>query len=41
MRITPKETFQKNVNKIQAQGYKIDVDDKPVPDRIPNQETEK
>ena len=37
---TPKETLYVNINELQAQGYEVDDDNKPVHDIILNPETQ-
>ena len=40
MCITPKSTLQKNTIELQAQGYEVDDDNKPVPNNTPNPDTQ-
>ena len=40
MHITKKTTLHKNINELRAQGYEIDDDNEPLPDNIPNPETQ-
>ena len=41
MRITPGATLRKNINEVRAQGYEVDDDNGPVPDNIPNKDTQR
>ena len=41
MCITSKATLFVNINELWSQGYEVDDDNKPVPDNIPNPETQK
>ena len=41
MRITLKKKAFKKINELRAQGYKVDDDNEPVPDNIPNSETQR
>ena len=41
MRIKPRETLRGNLNELRAQGYEVGDDNDPVPENVPNPETQK